>query len=213
MTRFWLPASSRLGGGVFRLTGGPLFFVSARVSGSSFCFLGACSGLWGFWVRGFWVRGFGSGFFGAWVRGGLSSEHLQHPVGDHEPSDHVGGREDHRHQPDGDGDRGVRAGGDHDRAHQDDAVDRVGPRHQGRVQDRRHLGDDLDADEDRQHEEGHLVEELVAHWVAPASCLALSLTISPPCVMQQPLVISSSKSRLMAPSLTRCRSRLATLRA
>jgi len=32
------------------------------------------------------------------------------------------------------------------------------PAHQRGVQDRRHLGDDLDADEDRQHEKGQLVE-------------------------------------------------------
>src|SRR6202040_3362427 len=100
-----------------------------------------------------------------------------------------------------------------DGSNEDDAVDRVGPRHQRRMQDGRHLGDDLDADEDRKHEEGQLVQQLIAHFAASRSCLARSLTISPPCVTQLPLVISSSKSRVMAPSLTRWRSRFATLRA
>src|SRR5258708_7165886 len=140
-------------------------------------------------------------------------EHLQHPVGDHETADHVGGGEGHRNEAQDDVDWRVRARGDDDGAHEDDPVDRGGPGHQRRGQDGRHLGDDLDADENRQHEEGQLVEQLVAHFAGSRSCLARSLTISPPCVTQLPLVISSSKSSVIAPSLTRWRSRLATLRA
>src|ERR1700674_362867 len=147
--------------------------------------------------------------------GGLVApfEHLQHPVGNDETADHVGGGESHSEQPQDDIDRRARPRRDDDRSHQDDPVDRVGSRHQGRVENRRHLRDDLDPDEDRQHEEGQLVDQLVAHFAGSRSCLARSLTISPPCVTQLPLVISSSKSRVMAPSLTRWRSRFATLRA
>src|SRR5439155_1422492 len=99
-------------------------------------------------------------------------------------------------------------GGDEDGADQDDAVDRVGARHERRVEDGRHLRDDLEADEDREHEERQLVEELVRH-AAPTICLARSLTISPPCVTHAPLVISSSKSSAIVPFLTRCRRRFA----
>ena len=51
--------------------------------------------------------------------------------------------------------------GHQDRADQDDAVDRVGPAHQRRVQDGRHLRDDLEADEHGKHEDrqqGHRLE-------------------------------------------------------
>src|SRR2546423_503005 len=103
-------------------------------------------------------------------------------------------------------------GGDEDGPDQDDAVDCVGARHERRVQDGRHLRDDLEADEDREHEERQLVEQLVGH-AAPTICLARSLTISPPCVTHAPLVISSWKSSAIAPLLTRCRRRFATFLA
>src|SRR6202521_842918 len=140
-------------------------------------------------------------------------EHLQHPVGHHETTDHVGGRESYGDQAQDDVYGRACSGRDENGPHDNDPVDRVGPGHQGRVKDGRHLRDDFDPDEDRQDEEGQLVEQLVAHFAGSRSCLARSLTISPPCVTQLPLVISSSKSRVMAPSLTRWRSRFATLRA
>ena len=46
-----------------------------------------------------------------------------------------------------------------DRADDDDAVDEVRPRHQRRVQHRRHLRDHLDPEEDREHEDGQLDHE------------------------------------------------------
>src|SRR5216683_1792419 len=149
------------------------------------------------------------------LRGGLAAfEHLQHPVGDDEAADDVRRREDYGQESEDDGDRRVGGRRNEQRAHEDDAVDRVGARHQGRVEHRRHLGDDLDADKDRQHEERELVEQLAGHLAAAETiCFARSLTISPPWVTQLPLVISSSKSSTIDPSLTRCSSRLATLRA
>ena len=75
------------------------------------------------------------------------------------------------------------------------------PGHQRRVQHRRHLGDDLDADEDRQGEDRQLGNQLRSH--AGAFCL----------VTQAPLVISSSKSSWSSPSGARCWSRADTLRA
>src|SRR5467141_3783520 len=134
-------------------------------------------------------------------------EHLEHAVRDDETADHVGRGEDDRDQAEHDGHRRVGSGGDEDGADQDDAVDRVGARHERRVENRRHFRDDLEADEDRQ-----LVEQLVGH-AAPTICLARSLTISPPCVTHAPLVISSWKSSAIAPLLTRCRRRFATFLA
>ena len=57
--------------------------------------------------------------------------------------------------------------GDEQRADDDDAVDRVRARHQRRVQQRRHLRDHLDAEEDREHEDRQLDDELrvMAHAV------------------------------------------------
>ena len=75
-----------------------------------------------------------------------SPEHLQHAVGDHEAADHVDGRA-------GDGDAAedraelieITARGDQ-RADQRDAGDGVGAGHERRVQQVRHLGDDLVAE-------------------------------------------------------------------
>ena len=47
-------------------------------------------------------------------------------------------------------------------------MDRVGARHQRRVERRRDLADDLEADEDRQHEDRERVEEFLAHAGPPA---------------------------------------------
>src|SRR5258706_1868491 len=157
---------------------------------------------------------FGIGGSGRLGGGLVAFEHLQHPVGDDEAADDVRRREDDGHETEDDGDRRVGARRYEQRAHEDDAVDRVGARHQGRVEHGRHLGDDLDADKDREHEECEFVQQFAGHLAAAVTiCLARSFTISPPWVTQLPLVISSSKSSTIDPSLTRCRSRLATLRA
>ena len=115
----------------------------------------------------------------------------QHPVGDHEPADHV-----HRGQHDGDqperpARRPVRLAGDDDRADQDHAVDGVGARHQRRVQRRRHLGDDLEADEHGQHEDRQQADAV--HQ--PSSGNVMPSRSAPSRVTQQPATISSSQSR------------------
>ena len=85
---------------------------------------------------------------------------------------------------------------DHDQAAEhDDAVDRVGLRHQRRVQRRRHLRDHLEADEGGQHEDRDLGDQ-VHQLRTPAASRARSFRISPSWVMQAPATISSSKSRL-----------------
>ena len=94
---------------------------------------------------------------------------------------------------------------EHDhRADDHDPVDRVRARHQRRVQQRRHLRDHLDADEDRQHQDRHLEDQdrSVAH--AATSCLPAT---------QAPAVISSDQSRTSSPSGARCSSSAWTLRA
>jgi hypothetical protein len=55
-----------------------------------------------------------------------------------------------------------------------------------------------EADEAGEHEDGEVGDQHQA--AAPAACLAPSWTISPPRVTQAPAMISSSKSRLRAPS-------------
>ena len=81
-------------------------------------------------------------------------------------------------------------------------MDRVGARHQRRVQRRRHLADDLEADQDRQHEDRQRVEQLRAHAAPPAagggssSLRVASWTTSPSWVMTVAAVISSAHVEL-----------------
>src|SRR3989442_15551510 len=72
------------------------------------------------------------------------------------------------------------------------------------MKNRRHLGDDLEADEDGEDKDGELVEQaaVVHRLAASASSLARGFTIAPSCVTQAPLTISSLKSSFNAPSLT-----------
>src|SRR5438105_14345235 len=79
------------------------------------------------------------------------------------------------------------------------------------MENRRHLGDDLEADEDGEHEYRELVEEVLAHRLAAStSSLARGFTIAPSCVTHAPLTISSLKSSFRAPSLTSSSSRVDT---
>src|SRR5712692_6007863 len=79
------------------------------------------------------------------------------------------------------------------------------------MENRRHLGDDLEADEDGEHKDGELVEQVLAHLLAAStSSLARGLMISPACVTQAPFTISSLKSRFRAPPLTSSSSRVDT---
>ena len=134
----------------------------------------------------------------------LSLEHLQHPVGDQEPADDVD-----RAERDRDHQQHVlqHAGGlvhQQQASENHDPMDRVGARHQRRVQRVRDLRDDLEPDERGQHEdrdlgdEGHLSVLLrIRTWpsvAASAAALAASWTISPSRVMQAPAITSSSKS-------------------
>ena len=50
--------------------------------------------------------------------------------------------------------------GEHDRAHHRDGVERIGQRHQRRVQQRRHLANHFEADERRQHEHVQAGEQI-----------------------------------------------------
>ncbi len=154
-------------------------------------------------------------------RDGLLLEHLEHPVGDHVAADHV-------HRGEGHGDQRQelageirRLDGDEHRADEDDPVDRVGARHQGRVQGRRHLADDGEADQDRQDEDGQGGQQFGAHAGPPApaagagssSFLTGSETTAPPWLITVALVTSSSKSRFRLPSLTIPSSRAEMFRA
>src|SRR6185312_1658687 len=119
---------------------------------------------------------------------GLPLEHLEHAVGDEEAADDVDRREDDRDERERLLDVRVRRPGDEHRADEDDAVDRVRPRHERRVQHRRDLRDDLDADEHGQDEHRDAVQKSHAHAATG------SLSTLPSCVTQVSRVISSSKS-------------------
>ena len=115
----------------------------------------------------------------------LAAEHLQHPLGHHVPADHVGRGEHRGHEGDDVADRVVRGQPDQQRADQHDAVDRVGRRHQRRVQGGRDLPDDLDADQQREDEDGQVSEQGRRHRrlprvLGPAGCwprLVLALLV------------------------------------
>ena len=155
---------------------------------------------------------------------GLLPEHLEHPVGDDVAADDVHRREDHGDEREDLAERVVGLGGDEHRADQHDAVDRVGARHQRRVERRRDLADDLEPDQDRQDEDRQGVEQGfdsgVMRWPpAPAGAAGSSSffdgvrTTAPPWVMTVAAVTSSSKSRWSAPSLTMLSRSVEMLRA
>ena len=96
----------------------------------------------------------------------------------------------------------------------------LAPDMSGRVEHGRHLADHLVADEGGQDEDEERVDKDL-RVAAPRSCLRLSaaserqappavasFTILPPWVMVAPFVISSSKSRVSFPSLTRWSTRV-----
>ena len=80
-------------------------------------------------------------------------------------------------------------------ADENDPVDRVRPRHQRGVQHRRDLGDDLEADEDGEDEDGDAVEE--------AQTATGSFSTRPSWVTHVSRVISSSKSSVSRASSIR----------
>src|SRR5919198_3505605 len=87
-------------------------------------------------------------------------EHLEHPVGDDEASDDVCGCEYDGHETDDPRQRVlvVEASDEH-RTDDHDSVDRVRSGHERRVQERRHLRDHLEAEEDREREDRDLEDE------------------------------------------------------
>ena len=105
--------------------------------------------------------------------GGLAPlEHLQHPVRDEEPGHHVGHR-----GGDGDGRQGhdeqvlVRPGllAEHQQcADEADRRNRVGQRHQRRVQQRRHAADDVEPEEGGQQEDEDVGEDVHGGWLRTA---------------------------------------------
>ena len=124
----------------------------------------------------------------------LFGEHAEHPVGDHEAADDVDRAEGDRDRADHVLERVVGVADDDQPAEHDDAVDRVGLRHQRRVQGRRHLRDHLEADEGGEDEDRDLGHQAHGYFAA------LSFLISPPSVMQAAARMSSSKSTFSSPS-------------
>src|SRR6267142_3173582 len=140
----------------------------------------------------------------------LRGEHVEHPVGHQEAAHHVHRSQEHGHEPEHPGDRGVGRPQDEHRAHQDNPMDRVGPAHEGRVEDDRNLRDHLVADEDGEHEYGQVVQQGVDHGALPAGAAAWAprrsavgaCTTLPSCVTQVSRTMSSSKFKRRAPSFT-----------
>src|SRR4029079_1919031 len=128
---------------------------------------------------------------------------LEHPVGDDVAADDVHRRERDRDEAEELAERVVGLDRDEHRADEDDPVDRVRARHQRRVERRRDLADDREADEDREDEDRQRGEEFGAHEFPPApagagssSFFVASWTTWPPWVMTVDFTTSSSKSRL-----------------
>src|SRR5690606_24107460 len=126
-------------------------------------------------------------------------EHLEHAVGDHVPADHVHRREHAGHERDHVPDEVGRGRRDEDRAGEHDAVDGVGGRHQRGVQRGRHLADHLEADQQAEHEDGEVGDELGTHESPPNA----GWTTSPAWVSTTPAWIGSSRSIARAPSRIR----------
>src|SRR5438105_3098677 len=87
-------------------------------------------------------------------------EHLEHSVGDDEAADDVRRRERHGDEADDRRQRVLVAEARDEHGPDDhDPVDRVRAGHQRGVEERRHLRDHLEAEEDREHEDRHLEDE------------------------------------------------------
>src|SRR5262249_47625192 len=131
-------------------------------------------------------------------------EHFEHAVGDDEAADDVRRREHDCDEADDPRERALVRLAEHEhRADDDNAVDRVRPRHQRRVQQRRHLRDHLEAEEDREHEDRDLEDEQRVVTHAGTSCLPAT---------HAPDVISSDQSRLSSPPGARWSSSAITFR-
>src|SRR5690606_30768629 len=106
---------------------------------------------------------------------GLLLEHPQHPVGDHEATDDVDGTEDDRDEQDDAAHHVVTdSHAEHQhRAEHDDPVDRVGRRHQRRVQRVRHLGDHQESGEPGQHHDGQVLDQHEVFHHASPDCSAV----------------------------------------
>src|SRR5262249_22533428 len=111
--------------------------------------------------------------------------------------------------------RVVVAAGRDQRADQRDAGDGVGRAHERRVQERRHLGDHLVADEHREDEDvetggeetggcAHERASLGSLRALAATSAARSCTIWPSWVTSMPRTISSPRSSFKALSLSKC---------
>src|SRR5512142_1408902 len=140
-------------------------------------------------------------------RAGSLAEHLQHPVGQAVAAHYVHRREERGHEGEHvtSGRPGLRRGAD--RADDDDAVDGVGCRHQRRLQRGRHLGDDLVADQDGQHEHVDVGHQGRGHRLPPSAgdpsrAATAGWSTVPWWVTTTPAWISSARSILSAPSRT-----------
>src|SRR6266850_2235778 len=123
-------------------------------------------------------------------------EHLEHAIGDDEAADDVCRREHDGDEADDERERVLVAeAGDEHRSDNHDPVDRVRAGHQRRVQQRRHLRDHLEAEEDREDQDRQLEDEQrrVAHAATSSRW-----------VTQAPAVISSSQSSSSSPPGARC---------
>ena len=114
------------------------------------------------------------------------------------------------------------ASGQDDRADHRDRVERVGQRHQRRVQQGRDPPDHFEADECRQHEHVEAGDQVELHVVAPLgpagggsakNSRTRALTTSPPRVSRVSRMISSFRSSASLPSLTRWSRNAVTFRA
>src|SRR6185312_11037966 len=100
-------------------------------------------------------------------RQGAAAEHAQHAVRHEVSADDVRGPKCSRDEQQDVAERTGDEGGQEHDPDENDTMDRVGARHERRVQGRRYLADHLEADEQGEHEDRQVADESGAHEPDP----------------------------------------------
>src|SRR5665213_1097008 len=149
----------------------------------------------------------------SWFRAAARFEHFQHPVSDEKSAYNVAGGGDDRNRAKHGGERSFVFAREKNGAHHCDRVERVGERHQRRVQQGRHAANHFKAHERGQHENIEAGDQIHFHRQSVPFCSAtrggsaknsrtLGLTSSPPCVSRVLLIMSVSRLSCSFPSFT-----------
>src|SRR5215468_8680867 len=148
-------------------------------------------------------------------------KHAHHAVGDEESADHIAEGSRHSYSSQRRGQRRRMPPGNDDRRHYHDGIERVGQRHQRRVQKRRDPLDQLKTHKSRQDEKVKIGHEIRWHFFllelssllpvtaycatsagSPIPSRTRAFTTSPPCVSNVSRIISSLSGGRTFPSFT-----------